>query len=103
MTVRDLVGAQGLSLSLGLLSDVEVGRLRGPGRGGGVCAGFPALHTIPLIYSLSHFEADQAHRVRSWLPGSYQLDRLWALASALQVFGEGLLPPPDDGVECSEH
>lgn len=56
---------------------------------------FLALHVVTLIDSLiHHFEADQVHRVRSQLAGSYQLDRLLGFAPALQVFW--------GGVDCSE-
>lgn len=55
-----------------------------------------------FILSFSHFEADQTHRVRSWLPGSYQPDRLGALPSTAGHLERDWLLLPAEGVECSE-
>lgn len=49
------------------------------------------------LLSVDHFEADQAHRLRSWLPGSYQLDRLGAVPGAAGLRERaGLLLPADE-------
>lgn len=49
----------------------------------------PALCAGGAHLLVDHFEADQASRLRSWLPGSYQLGRLRALPSPAG-FGRGL-------------
>lgn len=96
LTVRDLVCANGFSSKPGVLSKQRLGNTCDLGE-----QWVPALSKLwPLfIFSFSHFEADQAPRVRSWLPGSYQLDRF---CPALRTFGERSAAFAAEGVECNE-
>lgn len=68
-----------------------------------MCVQVPPLHRGPCLFSFSPFEADQTHRVRSWLPGSYQPRQAGGFAQPCRTSGRDWLLVPAEGVECSEH